>query len=453
MKKSNILIVDDNRSVLSALDLLLSPYCSKLKCLSSPKTLFAELQSEDYDVVLLDMNFTAGINNGNEGIYWLNQILEQYPRVSVVMITAYGDVELAVKAVRSGATDFVLKPWDNEKMIATVDTACKLSQSKRELKKMQMKEKQFIEEINGSNKDLIGSSATWERAMNMVRKVADTNANVLITGENGTGKELIAREIHRLSKRSNKVMVSVDMGAIAENLFESELFGHKKGAFTDAHSDRMGKIEAANKGTLFLDEIGNLTMPMQAKLLSVLQNRVLTKVGDNSATKVDLRLICATNGNLQQMVSDGNFREDLLYRINTIHIEVPPLRDRKDDIPELAEFFVNKYADKYGKNLKISSQAISKLSDYAWPGNVRELQHSVEKAVILSDSQQLTAVDFVFKNDDMNNVSNFGGTLEDMEAQLIASAIEKHLGNLSAVSTQLGISRQTLYNKIKKYGL
>ncbi|NOU58863.1 sigma-54-dependent transcriptional regulator [Marinifilum caeruleilacunae] len=453
MKKSNILIVDDNRSVQSALDLLLSPYCANLKCLSSPKTLFAELQSNDYDVVLLDMNFTAGINNGNEGIYWLSQILEQYPRVSVVMITAYGDVELAVKAVRLGATDFVLKPWDNEKMIATVDTACKLSQSKKELKKMQLKEKQLIEEINGNSKDLIGSSATWERAMKMVRKVADTNANVLITGENGTGKELIAREIHRLSKRSNKVMVSVDMGAVAESLFESELFGHKKGAFTDAHSDRMGKIEAANKGTLFLDEIGNLSMPMQAKLLSVLQNRLLTKVGDNSQTKVDLRLICATNGNLQQMVSDGKFREDLLYRINTIHIEVPPLRDRKDDIPELAEFFVQKYADKYGKDLKITSQAIAKLTDYAWPGNVRELQHSVEKAVILSDHPQLAANDFVFKNDELNNVNNFGGTLEDMEAQLIASAIEKHAGNLSAVSGQLGISRQTLYNKIKKYGL
>ncbi len=270
MKKSNILIIDDNRSVLSALDLLLSPHCASLKCLSSPKTLFTEMQTDDYDVVLLDMNFTAGINNGNEGIYWLNQILEQYPRISVVMITAYGDVELAVKAVRSGASDFVLKPWDNEKMIATVDTACKLSRSKKELKKMQLKEKQLIEEINGSNKDLIGSSASWERAMKMVRKVADTNANVLITGENGTGKELIAREIHRLSKRSDKVMVSVDMGAITESLFESELFGHKKGAFTDAHSDRMGKIEAANNGTLFLDEIGNLGMPMQAKLLSVI---------------------------------------------------------------------------------------------------------------------------------------------------------------------------------------
>lgn len=453
MKKSNILIVDDNRSVLSALDLLLSPYCAKLKCLSSPKTLLSELQSNNYDVVLLDMNFTAGINNGNEGIYWLSQILEQEPGISVVMITAYGDVELAVKAVRMGATDFVLKPWENEKMIATVDTACKLSHSKREVKKLQLKEKQLIEEINGNNKDLIGSSATWERAMNMVRKVANTNANVLITGENGTGKELIAREIHRLSNRSKKVMVSVDMGAISESLFESELFGHKKGAFTDAHTDRMGKIEAANQGTLFLDEIGNLNMPMQAKLLSVLQNRVLTKVGDNMVSKIDLRLICATNGNLNQMVAEGSFREDLLYRINTIQIEVPPLRDRKDDIPELAEFFTKKYADKYGKELKVSAQAIAKLQEYTWPGNVRELQHAIEKAVILSDNHQLKASDFVFKNEELNNVTNFGGTLEDMEAKLIASSIEKHAGNLSAVSTQLGISRQTLYNKIKKYGL
>ncbi|MPQ45564.1 response regulator [Marinifilum sp. N1E240] len=454
MKKSNILIVDDNKSVLSALDLLLSPYCKNLKCLSSPKTLLSELQSEHYDVVLLDMNFKAGINNGNEGIFWLNEILSQNPGISVIMITAYGDVELAVKAVRSGATDFVLKPWENEKMIATVDTACKLSQSKKEVRNLQLKEKQLIEEINGHNKDLIGSSPAWERVLNLVEKVAKTNANVLITGENGTGKELVAKEIHRLSIRSKRVMVSVDMGSIAESLFESELFGHKKGAFTDAHSDRMGKIEAANRGTLFLDEIGNLTMPMQAKLLSVLQNRILTRVGDNSIQEVDLRLVCATNSNLQQMVNEGRFREDLLYRINTIQIELPPLRERVEDIEELANFFILKYADKYNKNqLKISANGISKLKGYHWPGNVRELQHAIEKAVILSENHVLNGSDFIFKTDEISGVNRFDGTLEEMERKLIGAAIEKQAGNLSAVSNQLGISRQTLYNKIKKYDL
>eukprot|EP01029_Cantina_marsupialis_P011629 TRINITY_DN258_c1_g3_i1.p1 TRINITY_DN258_c1_g3~~TRINITY_DN258_c1_g3_i1.p1 ORF type:complete len:455 (+),score=39.97 TRINITY_DN258_c1_g3_i1:283-1647(+) len=454
MNEAKILIVDDNKSILSALELLLTPYCKKVTCLSTPNALLNELKSDVYDVVLLDMNFKAGINNGNEGIYWLNQIIEYDPGVSVVMITAYGDVELAVKAVRSGATDFVLKPWENEKMLATVEMAWKLSHSKKEVKKLKLKQNQLIEQINGSNKDLIGSSPSWMNVMKLVQKVAATNANVLITGENGTGKELVAKEIHRLSNRGRRVMVSVDMGSIAESLFESELFGHKKGAFTDAQTDRMGKIEAANKGTLFLDEIGNLSMPMQAKLLTVLQNRVLTRVGDNSLFEVDVRLICATNGNLQQMVNEGNFREDLLYRINTIQIELPPLRDRKEDISPLAEFFVDKYASKYNKKgLTIQKQAIKKLEGYHWPGNVRELQHAIEKAVILSDHHELNASDFSFKTDEYSSGEAFGGTLEDMERQLIVSAIEKQRGNLSAVSSQLGITRQTLYNKIKKYDL
>lgn len=454
MQESKILIVDDNKSILSALELLLTPYCQKVTCLSTPNALLSELKNDSYDVVLLDMNFKAGINTGNEGIYWLHQILEFDPGMSVVMITAYGDVELAVKAVRAGATDFVLKPWENEKMITTVEMAWKLSHSKKEVKKLRQKEDELIAQINGESKDLIGSSPSWMSVMKLAEKVAITNANVLITGENGTGKELVAREIHRLSNRARRVMVSVDMGSIAESLFESELFGHKKGAFTDAQADRMGKIEAANKGTLFLDEIGNLSMPMQAKLLTVLQNRVLSRVGDNSLFEVDIRLICATNGNLQQMVNEGKFREDLLYRINTIQIELPPLRDRKEDIPELASFFVEKYAGKYNKKgLIINQQALVKLQGYHWPGNVRELQHAIEKAVILSDNHQLTANDFSFQSDEYSRVEAFGGTLEDMERQLIASAIEKQKGNLSAVSSQLGITRQTLYNKIKKYDL
>jgi len=454
MKEAKILVVDDNKSILSALELLLSNSCKKLKCISTPNALISELKLDNYDVVLLDMNFKAGINTGNEGIYWLNQILEYNSGISVVMITAYGDVELAVKAVRSGAVDFVLKPWENEKMLATIDMAWKLSSSRKEVKKLRLKENELIAEINHNKTPLIGSSSTWKSVMHLVHKVAQTNANVLITGENGTGKELVARELHRLSERSQKVMVTVDMGSIAESLFESELFGHKKGAFTDAHNDRMGKIEAANEGTLFLDEIGNLSLPMQAKLLSVLQNRSLTKLGENMATDVDLRLICATNCKLNEMVNEGTFRQDLLYRMNTIQIELPPLRDRKTDIQELAKYFTNLYANKYNKKaVNISKTAISKLQDYSWPGNVRELQHAIEKAIILSDNHQILTKDFVFKIDEFDKVEAYGGTLEDMEKQLIAGAIEKQMGNLSAVSTQLGISRQTLYNKIKKYGI
>jgi len=454
MKDSSILIVDDNKSILSALELLLKGRCKKVKTLSSPNLLLNELQKENYDVLLLDMNFSAGINTGNEGIYWLQRVLEYDQGLSVVMITAYGDVELAVKAVRMGATDFVLKPWDNEKMLVTIDSAWRLNQSRKEVRKLKLKEKQLIAEINRPTHNLIGSSPAWKNVMGLVAKVASTNANVLITGENGTGKELVAHEIHRLSERADNVMGTVDLGSITESLFESELFGHKKGSFTDAHTDRIGKIETANEGTLFLDEIGNLPIPMQAKLLSVLQNRTVIRVGDNNPVNVDVRLICATNCNLLQMVANGLFREDLLYRINTIHIELPPLRNRKSDIAELALFFLNKYSSKYNKQgIELSESAIRKLEDYSWPGNVRELQHSIEKAIILCDNSVLQPSDFVFRNIENTESVSYEGTLEDMEKKLIANAIYKQEGNLTNVSNQLGISRQTLYNKIKKYGL
>lgn len=454
MKNANILIVDDNKSILSAMELLLKGRCGRVKTLSSPNLVLSELQRETYDVLLLDMNFSAGINTGNEGIYWLQRILEQEPSISIVMITAYGDVELAVKAVRMGATDFVLKPWDNEKMLATIDSAWRLNQSKKEVKKLKLKEKQLIAEINRPTQTLIGSSTAWKTVIDLVAKVASTNANVLITGENGTGKELIAREIHRLSPRTDKVMVTVDMGSIAETLFESELFGHIKGAFTDARTDRVGKIETANEGTLFLDEIGNLPMPMQAKLLSVLQNRTITRVGENSPVQVDVRLICATNCNLLQMVANGRFREDLLYRINTIHIELPPLRNRKSDIAELSAFFLKKYTEKYNKpGVELGDGALKKLEEYAWPGNVRELQHAIEKAVILGDGFMLQPSDFIFRTGESTSSENYDGTLEEMEKKLIADAISKLEGNLTAVAVQLGVTRQTLYNKIKRYGL
>ena len=454
MKNANILIVDDNKSILSALELLLKGRCAKVKTLSTPNLLLSELKSEAYDVLLLDMNFSAGINTGNEGIYWQQRVLDQEPGLSVVMITAFGDVELAVKAVRMGSVDFVLKPWENEKMLATIESAYKLNQSRKEVKKLKLKEKQLIAEINRPVQDLIGSSGAWKQVIELVAKVAATNANVLITGENGTGKELIAREIHRLSPRSDKVMVTVDMGSITETLFESELFGHKKGAFTDAHSDRTGKIETAHEGTLFLDEIGNLPLPMQAKLLSVLQNRAITRVGENIPVPVDVRLICATNCNLLQMVANGRFREDLLYRINTIHIELPPLRNRRADIAELANFFLKKYVEKYNKpSLSITEAALQKLETYAWPGNVRELQHAIEKAVILSDSAMLQPSDFLFRSSDSVSDIQSNCTLEEMEQKLIAEAISTCEGNMTSVANQLGITRQTLYNKIKRYGL
>jgi DNA-binding NtrC family response regulator len=454
MKDSRILVIDDNKSILSAIDLLLKGLCSQVVTLPGPQNLMDNLRKGNFDVILLDMNFSAGINTGNEGIYWLQQILTFDPRVSVVMITAYGDVELAVKAVRLGAVDFILKPWDNEKLITTIQSAYLVSRSKKEVDKLKLKEKSLIAELNRNENHVIGSSDAIVSVLKTVAKVARTSANVLITGENGTGKEVMAREIHRLSERSEQVMVTVDMGAIAESLFESELFGHKKGAFTDAQSDRTGKIETASGGTLFLDEIGNLSLPLQAKLLSVLQNRTITRVGDNKPIPVDIRLICATNCNLTQLVAEGRFREDLLYRINTIQVEIPPLRDRQKDIAELAEYFMKRYSRKYNREgLTISPEAIEKLIRYHWPGNVRELQHAIEKAVILSDHDKLLSSDFNFKSGASPDGANLTGTLEDMELTLIKSAIEQCEGNMSAVAARLGITRQTLYNKIKKYGI
>ncbi|HNW51056.1 MAG TPA: sigma-54 dependent transcriptional regulator [Prolixibacteraceae bacterium] len=454
MKDSRILVIDDNKSILSAIELLLKGLCAQVVAIPGPQNLMDTLRKNNFDVILLDMNFSAGINSGNEGLYWLQQILAYDPKVSVVMITAYGDVELAVKAVRLGAIDFVLKPWDNEKLITTIQSAYLLNRSKKEVDKLKNKERSLIAELNRNENPVIGSSDAMLSVLRTVAKVAKTNANVLITGENGTGKEVIAREIHRVSDRANQVMVTVDLGAVTETLFESELFGHKKGAFTDAQTDRTGKIETASGGTLFLDEIGNLSLPLQAKLLSALQNRTITRVGENRPIPVDIRLICATNCDLTQLVSEGKFREDLLYRINTIHVEIPPLRERKKDIEELTDYFLKRYSKKYNREgLKISNEAFTKLVAYRWPGNVRELQHAIEKAVILSDQDTLLPSDFIFKNELQNDVSQMNGTLDDMEQALIRNAIDQCDGNMSAVASRLGITRQTLYNKIKKYGL
>ncbi|HPF92485.1 MAG TPA: sigma-54 dependent transcriptional regulator [Tenuifilaceae bacterium] len=454
MAKGNILIVDDNKNVLLALEMLLAPEYNKVSCISSPNLLISELQSNSFHLVLLDMNFRAGVNTGNEGIYWLQRIKENHPDISVVLITAYGDVELAVKALKAGATDFVLKPWENQKLLATVKSAIELSLSKMEIEGLKQKEKDLIRSINREEKQLIGKSPAMMQVLKTVDKVAKTNTNIMITGENGTGKELIARRIHSMSLRSNELMVTVDMGAISETLFESELFGHVKGAFTDAHENRTGKFELANRGSLFLDEIANLPLNLQSKLLVALQNREVTRVGANQPKPIDIRLICATNRDLNHLVDNGDFREDLLYRINTIHIELPPLRHRKEDILPLAQHFLAKYSEKYGKSsLSITSQAKEKLTDYSWPGNIRELEHTIEKAVIMSESGKLKVSDFfsaptVSHKTDTNIVK-----LDEMEKKMIALAIEKNTGNIKAAADQLGITRQTLYNKMRKYNI
>ncbi|NHB67934.1 sigma-54-dependent transcriptional regulator [Perlabentimonas gracilis] len=454
MAKGNILIVDDNKNVLLALEMLLAPEYNKVSCISNPNLLLSELQSNSYHLVLLDMNFKAGVNTGNEGLYWLQRIKENHPDISVVLITAYGDVELAVKALKAGATDFVLKPWENQKLLATVKSAIELSLSKMEIEGLKQKEKDLIRSINREDKQIIGSSAAILDVLRTVDKVAQTNTNILITGENGTGKELIARRIHNMSVRSNEIMVTVDMGAVSETLFESELFGHVKGAFTDAHESRTGKFELANRGTLFLDEIANLPLNLQSKLLVALQNREVTRVGANQPNPIDIRLICATNKDMNQLVDNGEFREDLLYRINTIHIEVPPLRRRKDDIMPLAEHFLTKYSEKYGKpSLSITQQAKEKLTDYSWPGNIRELEHTIEKAVIMSESGKLKVHDFFSGSTVSHKADTNVVKLDEMEKKMITLAIEKNAGNIKAAANQLGITRQTLYNKMRKYGI
>ena len=451
MQKGNILIVDDNKSILSTLEILLSSEFQTITTLTNPNQILTELSKKDYNLVILDMNFKAGVNTGNEGIYWLGRINESYPELSVVMITAYGDIDTAVKALKAGASDFILKPWDNEKLLATLKLAIQLNLSKREILNLKERETELKKEINRDQKFIIGSSPQLMKVLNLTRKVAKTDANILVTGENGTGKELIAQEIHRLSNRSKEVLVTVDMGALTETLFESELFGHVKGAFTDARENRQGKFEVASKGTLFLDEIGNLSFHLQSKLLSAIENRQISRIGSNQLIPIDIRLICATNKNLENMVKEGLFREDLLYRINTIQIELPPLRERGNDIITLSEFFLKKYAFKYDKpGLKINQQAYDKLLKYSWPGNIRELQHTIEKAVILSESSILKPEDLNLKQSNYSGNNNHFSTLEEMEKQMIQLALEKNNGNFTAAADQLGITRQTLYNRIKK---
>jgi DNA-binding NtrC family response regulator len=450
-----LLIVDDHKQVLKALIQLLEPEFESTTGISNPNQIISCINKEEYDVILLDMNFSAGVNTGNEGIYWLNRILKSDPLAAVVMITAYSDVNLAVRAIKEGATDFVVKPWDNNKLITSLQAAFKLRQSKIENKKLRDRQKQINKGIINQSDPLIGKSQTIENVLQIIKKVARTDANVLVIGENGTGKELIVKEIHNNSRRADEAFISIDIGTITETLFESEMFGHIKGAFTDAKEDKTGWFETASGGTLFLDEIGNLSLTMQSKLLTAIQNRVIHKVGSKTAIPFDIHLICSTNKNLEEMVSNDLFREDLYYRINTIVIEIPPLRDRGEDIVLLAEHFLKEYAAKYEKfSLKFNSKTLDKLMKYNWPGNVRELRHTIEKAVILCESDILTPEDFIISHSSQQtSLRQKPPTFAEIEKQALQSALNNNNGSVLKASKELDIARQTMYNKMQKYNL
>ncbi len=445
--KSKILVVDDNVGIRAALNILLSQHFGEVELLSSPKELLSRVRSNRPDVVLLDMNFESDINTGNEGLFWLSELKRNYPDVEVVLFTAYADIALAVEGMKRGAFDFVVKPWDNAKLLGILEEAANKGK----------KASKAVVAVTSPTM-LWGLSPAMTDMRRMVEKIAPTEAAVLITGENGTGKDVLANEIHRLSLRSGKPMVGVDIGAITETLFESELFGHVKGAFTDACSDHVGKFEQANGTTLFLDEIGNIPLSLQAKLLRVLQNRCLNKVGDTKSVPIDIRLICATNMDLPKMVREGRFREDLYYRINTVTLQLPPLRERTDEIPSLAALFVERFARKYHREVKgLSEDAVQMLQRCRWDGNIRELQNCIEKIVILSDGSQIGARDLQEHVEQLQCVAmtdlSTVETLGEAEERTIRAVMEQCAGNLSMVAKTLNISRPTLYSKLKKYGI
>jgi two-component system, NtrC family, response regulator HydG len=454
---SKLLIIDDDEDVLLAAKLFLKQHIKTVHTDKNPNNIPMLLKNESYDLVLLDMNFSRDATSGKEGFYWLNKILEIDPTIAVVLITAYGDIELAVQGIKEGATNFLLKPWDNKKLLATISTTLEVHRSKVELQDLRSKQKFLIEQGDQPYSQVIGRSKPMLQVLSTVQKVAVTDANILILGENGSGKEVIARALHRASMRKDEVFISVDLGAISETLFESELFGYKKGAFTDAKEDRPGRFEAANKGTIFLDEIGNLSQPLQSKLLSVLQNRKVVRLGSVKEIPVDVRLICATNMPLYQMVDDGKFRQDLLYRINTVEIHLPPLRDRVEDIPPLVNHFLEIYSKKYKMpNKRLHASTLKRLEKHLWPGNIRELQHAVERAVIMSDSNVLQPSDFFLSQQDTRETDIPTGAdhnLEATEKMLIRKVIDKHGGNISKAAKELGITRASLYRRIEKYEL
>jgi len=449
------LIVDDNEELLIAYEIFLAPHFERIRTLNNPNALPSALQSSDFDVILLDMNFSAGINTGNEGFYWMQQILERDPDASIILITAYGDVEQAIRAIREGASDFVLKSWDKEKILSTILAAYQLRRSRLEIRNLKSKQQHLISNENREFDFCRGKSDGMKDLLQTVRKVAPTEANILILGENGTGKEVLARDIHHQSLRRNEIFVPIDLGSISGSVFESELFGHVKGAFTDAAEDKPGRIEIASGGTLFLDEIGNLPLSLQSKLLSVIEKRELTRVGSNQVIPVDVRLLCASNANLYQLCEEGLFREDLLYRINNIQLDLPPLRERQEDIPQLVDFFIEKFAVKYMRpGLSISKPAIHQLTKSPWKGNIRELRNVIEKAILLSEGAVLKPADFITNSrfQEAKNESP-GFNLDANEKVIIGKALEQYGNNKKLTAQMLGINRTTLYNKMKKHGL
>lgn len=455
MITAKILIVDDDRDILETARMFLKQEFSHVQIEENPQRINALVRSAEYDVILLDMNFKIGVNDGEEGFFWLGEILKTDPQAVVILITAYGEVDLAVKAMKHGATDFVLKPWKNQKLLGTIMAALQLRQSKKEVEKLKLTQEKLSNTIDQPYIDFIGDSPAIQRVHELIDRVSATDADVLILGENGTGKELVARAIHRNSLRKDKVFISVDLGAITETLFESELFGHVKGAFTDARQDKPGRFELASGGTIFLDEIGNLSMALQSKLLTVLQHRKVQRVGSTQEIPVDFRLICATNMPLNEMVYEKKFRQDLLYRINTVEIRVPPLRERVDDITLLCDHFLQTYGKKYKRpGMKIDKAVLQKMKKYFWPGNIRELQHAVERAVILSEDRVIASPELLISGSAAKPKQDSPPrTLEEMEKIFILQSLDDNGGNVSQTALALGMTRTALYRRMKKHGI
>lgn len=455
-KIGKVLAVDDNEDILFALKLLLKNEVEKIETLSNPERIPEIMKADNWDVILLDMNFTKDAISGQEGFDWLEKILAIDPQAVIVFITAYGDAEKAVKAIKAGATDFVLKPWQNEKLMATINSSIQLRISRNETMKLRQKQREISAVLDQPFTEFIGRSEGMMQVFNTIKKVAATDASILILGENGTGKELVARALYRNSLRKDEVFISVDLGSIAETLFESELFGHEKGAFTDAKSVKQGRFEIASGGTLFLDEIGNLSPQMQTKLLAIIERGEVTRVGANKPIAINVRIITATNNDIHNEVNEGNFRQDLLYRINTVEIHLPPLRERHGDIPILADHFLKIYTRKYRKNIKaIQAGAMKKLSKYQWPGNVRELQHAIERAVIMSDGNMLSEEDFIMSNHGKTGRGFEFDTLnlDEIEKAVIEKVLKQYQGNITQASQDLGLTRTSLYRRMEKHGL
>lgn len=456
MKKEpySILIIDDDPDILVSAEMFLEEHFTKVHGEPNPNHIIEILNSWDWDIILLDMNFKKGSTDGKEGLYWLERILETNPNTVVILMTAFGDVQLAINAMKKGAFDFILKPWKNAKLLGSILAGIKHRQSKNEVSFLKETNMQLEESINTDYKEIIGESPAIQKVKELIDKVADTDANVLILGENGTGKELVARALHKKSKRNSNNFIHVDLGAVTETLFESELFGHKKGAFTDAKTDKAGRFELAQKGSIFLDEIGNISLPVQVKLLSVLENRKLQRIGSNKEIDIDVRLISATNLDLNSMVESKDFRQDLLYRINTFEIVLPPLRERGDDILLLAEHFISIYSKKYNKKkIKLDNKTIRILKNHQWPGNIRELRNSMERALVLSDGKKLNFDGLISGENNNRKATSQELNLDEVEKKTIIKALKKNAGNITKAAKDLGIQRNALYRRLEKYDL